>query len=83
MEKSEEVGFRCTDTSQRAKGLVAKSHYLGCSTFLSLSFLFQTEILPTSQSKFASMVVKSIVFANLDLNLRSGRYQLFDFVQIN
>lgn len=48
MEKGEEVGFKSTETSQRGKGLVAKLDDLGYFT-PSLSFLSQTEVLPTSQ----------------------------------
>ena len=80
MEKGEEVGFKSTETGQRAKGLVAKLDGLGYFTSPSLSFLFQTG---TTHFTRVSVVVKSIVFANLDLNLRSGRYQLCDFMQVS
>lgn len=49
MEKCEEMGFKGTETRQRGRGLVVKSGDLGYSTSPSLSFLFQAEVLPTSQ----------------------------------
>lgn len=49
MEKCEEMGFKGTETRQRGRGLVAKSGDLSYSTSPSLSFLFQAEVLPTSQ----------------------------------
>lgn len=49
MEKCEEMGFKGTEARQRGRGLVAKSGDLGYSTSPNLRFLFQAEVLPTSQ----------------------------------
>lgn len=49
MEKCEETGFKGTEARQRGRGLVAKLGDLGYSTSPSLSFLFQAEVLSTSQ----------------------------------